>query len=83
MPHKQFNCLETLNLAYNCLTVDSISSLYAIGSLKKLDLSSNGLDSVPNDLKNLNNLEQLNLSGNKFDSMSGLVNPSLFFKTLG
>lgn len=43
MGPKDFTNMEYLNLAYNQLTQDSIRSLYALGNLKKLDLSSNNL----------------------------------------
>ena len=78
-----FANLEILNLAYNNLTVDSVRSLYACSKLKKLDLSSNHLEMLPADIKQLGCLEVLNLSGNMIDSLSCAVNPTLIFKALG
>jgi Leucine-rich repeat (LRR) protein len=80
---KEFINLENLNLAYNLLTQDSIRALYKISNLKKLDLSSNNLQAIPADIKQLVNLECLNLAGNQFDSLSSTVNPSQIFKALG
>lgn len=80
---KDFASLEVLNLAFNQISQDSIRSLYACTRLKKLDLSSNGLQGIPADIKMLGHLECLNLAGNQMDSLSNSVNPSLTFKALG
>jgi hypothetical protein len=58
--------LHTLNLAFNSIRSASILSLSVLPALERLDLSSNGLHSLPTNLSALTKLRQFGLEGNKF-----------------
>ena len=83
LTREDFPKLEILNLSYNSITPASIRNLYGIHKLKLLDLQGNNLVTLPDDLRELRFLEELNLSSNYLSSNSTLVNPSVIFKTLG
>jgi Leucine-rich repeat (LRR) protein len=65
---EDFPKLEVLNLSYNQLTPASIRHLYMLPRLKNLDLQGNNLVTLPDDLKELKHLEDLNLSSNLLSS---------------
>ena len=83
MANDDFEKLETLNISYNSISPASIRSLYSMKRLKVLDLQANNLVTVPEDIGELKNLEELNLASNQFSSTSTLVNPALLFKAIG
>ena len=78
-----FPKLESLNLSYNQLTPASIRHLYCLPRLKLLDLQGNNLVTLPDDIKDLRHLEELNLSSNMLTTSSTLINPSVLMKVLG
>mmetsp|Transcript_39281 Transcript_39281/g.59971 ORF Transcript_39281/g.59971 Transcript_39281/m.59971 type:complete len:171 (+) Transcript_39281:580-1092(+) len=78
-----FERLETLNLSYNSITPASIRSLFPLKKLRNLDLQANNLVTLPEDIGEFENLEELNLSSNQFSSNSSLVSPALLFKAMG
>jgi Leucine-rich repeat (LRR) protein len=80
---EDFPKLEVLNLSYNQLTPASIRHLYLLPRLKNLDLQGNNLVTLPDDLKELKHLEDLNLSSNLLSSQSTLINPAILMKVLG
>jgi Leucine-rich repeat (LRR) protein len=59
-----FQKLEILNLSYNSLSPVSIRSLYTLKRIKLLDLQANNLLTLPEDIGELKQLEELNLSSN-------------------
>ncbi|EAR88235.1 hypothetical protein TTHERM_00023940 (macronuclear) [Tetrahymena thermophila SB210] len=63
-----FKNLEILDLSFNHLSIDSITSLAFIPQLKKLSLECNDLRALPETMSNFQNLEEFNLSGNLFES---------------
>ncbi len=83
MTKEDFPKLEVLNLSYNQLTPASIRHLYQLPRLKNLDLQGNNLVTLPDDLKELKHLEDLNLSSNLLSSQSTLINPAILMKVLG
>lgn len=78
-----FPKLEVLNLSYNQITPASIRHLYQLSRLKTLDLQGNNLVTLPDDIKELKYLEELNLSSNNLSSQSTLINPAILMKVLG
>ena len=79
---EDFPKLETLNLSYNHLSPASIRNMYQIPRLKTLDLAGNNLLTLPEDLYQLQSVEELNLASNSFSSSSTLVHPAVLFKSL-
>lgn len=80
---EDFPKLEILNLSYNSVTPASIRNLYNFTKLKVLDLQGNNLMTLPDDIRELKILEELNLSSNLLSSSSTLVNAAVIFKALG
>jgi Leucine-rich repeat (LRR) protein len=67
--------LETLNIAYNNIPANHINNLRHLNKLKFLDMASNDLITLPEDLSFLTQLEDLNISSNLFSSNSTLIKP--------
>ncbi|CAG9319276.1 unnamed protein product [Blepharisma stoltei] len=82
LPFPSFRCLETLNLSYNKIHASSISNLSSLGRLESLDLSSNDLCTLPEDLSDFKALKELYLSSNGFSTDSVLFSASLLFRSL-
>ena len=80
---EDFPKLEVLNLSYNQITPASIRHLYLLPRLKNLDLQGNNLVTLPEDMKELKMLEELNLSSNLLSTASTLINPAILMKVLG
>ena len=80
---EDFPKLEMLNLSYNQITPASIRHLYQLNRLRSLDLQGNNLVTLPEDLKELKYLEELNLSSNLLSTQSTLINPAILMKVLG
>ena len=70
-----FPLLESLNVAYNNIPANHINHLMHLKKLKTLDLASNDLITLPEDLSFLSQLEDLNLGSNLFSSNSTLIKP--------
>jgi hypothetical protein len=70
-----FANIETLNVAYNNIPANHLNHLQHLTKLKNLDLASNDLITLPEDLSFLKSLEDLNLSSNMFSSNSTLIKP--------
>lgn len=83
LSEKDFNHLEHLNLSYNKLSADSIRNLYVCKKLKQLDLAANNFETLPEDMWQLSQLQDLNLSSNAFSSVPQVGSPPVLFKTLG
>jgi Leucine-rich repeat (LRR) protein len=61
-----FPRLSTLNLSFNRVPASSLAQLGSLGSLERLDLSSNKLKTLPADMSFLSGVTQLALENNKF-----------------
>jgi hypothetical protein len=61
-----FSYLAVLDLSYNSLTVESIQSLHVLPGLRQLDLSGNGLTSLPSEMFQFKDLDKLILTHNQF-----------------
>ncbi len=83
LTREDFPKLEILNLSYNQITPASIRHLYQLPRLKNLDLQGNNLVTLPDDMKELKFLEDLNLSSNLLSTQSTLINPAILMKVLG
>jgi len=59
-----FPILEKLHLSFNNIPVNHLQNLGYLQSLKVLDISSNDLVTLPEDLSFLYQVEDLNLSSN-------------------
>ena len=77
-----FPRMETLHLSYNNIHSSHIVQLRYLKRLKVLDLASNDLLTLPEDLSFFSVLEDLNVSANLFSSNSTLVRPSVIFTAL-
>lgn len=64
LPEGAFPKLQVLNLSFNRIPPSHLTELRVIKELRILDLSSNDLCTLPEDLSFLPNLEDLNLSSN-------------------
>ncbi len=78
-----FPQLEKLHLSFNQIPVNHLANLRHLRSLQVLDLASNDLVTLPEDLSFLSAVEELNLSSNQFNSESTLVKPEKLFYSLG
>ena len=56
--------LEVLDLSYNSLSEDAVIALSSIPRLRKLDLSGNNFQSLPDSMRKLRKVQELNLSSN-------------------
>lgn len=65
-PTEPFQSLHTLNLSFNSIAYRDVALLSQLRSLERLDLSSNNLRHLPEDLSGLLNVSQLALENNKF-----------------
>jgi Leucine-rich repeat (LRR) protein len=63
-------------------TLKNLSKLYYIRPLRILDISSNNLMTIPEDLSFMVQLEEINLAANNFSSNSAIVKPTHYFQTL-
>lgn len=71
IPHfDPFPQLDTLNLSFNNIKVNGIPLLSQLKKLSHLDLSSNNLTNLPEDLSQFKSLRELRLSGNLFSTDS-------------
>eukprot|EP00347_Sterkiella_histriomuscorum_P001540 403371645 len=71
--------IDTLGLSYNTIPVSTLYNLKYLPRLKTLDLTSNYLSQLPDDLSFLNQLEDLNLSYNLFSSKNQTYNANKLF----
>ena len=78
-----FPQLEKLHLSFNHIPVSHIANLRHLRCLQVLDLASNDLVTLPEDLSFLMSVEELNLSSNQFNSESTLVQPEKLFFSIG
>lgn len=63
-PLSGFARLQVLDLSYNALTAEGIQRLYALPSLRELDLCGNELRELPDDFFRFSNLEKVLLEHN-------------------
>eukprot|EP01065_Artemidia_motanka_P014514 TRINITY_DN18436_c0_g1_i1.p1 TRINITY_DN18436_c0_g1~~TRINITY_DN18436_c0_g1_i1.p1 ORF type:complete len:696 (+),score=270.63 TRINITY_DN18436_c0_g1_i1:260-2089(+) len=68
VPAGAFQKVETLNLSFNHLPPQSLTALFALPSLLRLDLSCNDLTELPADLSPLAQLQQMALENNRLGS---------------
>lgn len=80
--NNDFPKLEVLDLAYNAIPPGSILQLSWLPNLKYIDLTANELCILPEDMSSFANLEDLNLSSNKFSSNSVAVDPGKIIRSL-
>ena len=77
-----FPRLETLHLSYNAIPSSHVTQMRYLRKLRVLDLASNDLITLPDDLSFFTQLEDLNVSANLFASNSTLVKPTAVFNAL-
>lgn len=77
-----FICLEVLNLSFNKIHASDLGNLATLPKLEVLDLSSNELCTMPEDMSGFRALRTLLLADNAFSTDSVLFSASLLFKSL-
>lgn len=65
--------LEVLDLSYNNLTEDAVIALSSIPRLRKLDLSGNNFQSLPDSMRKLRKVQELNLSSNALSDPAAVL----------
>eukprot|EP00638_Chattonella_subsalsa_P007701 CAMPEP_0117740038 /NCGR_PEP_ID=MMETSP0947-20121206/4110_1 /TAXON_ID=44440 /ORGANISM="Chattonella subsalsa, Strain CCMP2191" /LENGTH=623 /DNA_ID=CAMNT_0005556089 /DNA_START=82 /DNA_END=1953 /DNA_ORIENTATION=- len=68
-PQTGYSRLLRLDLSYNAVTTDTLVHLATIPRLKYLDLTSNGISELPEDMAAFQSLEVLTLEHNQFDGV--------------
>jgi len=82
IPEHAFRHLEVMNLSFNKIPAANISNLAAIPRLSTLDLSSNDLYTLPDNLEKFTSLKELILSGNALSTDSVMFSASKIFYSL-
>ena len=80
---EDFPKIDMLNLSYNQLTPAIIRHLYQLPRLKNLDLLGNILVTLPDNLKELKQLEDLNQYSNLLSSQFTMISPAILMKVFG
>ena len=72
-PLQGFAQLETLDLSYNQLSESALVALTMIPKLRRLDLTCNGLLSIPQAFEEMKLLESLNLEHNNLEKSDTII----------
>lgn len=82
IPEYAFRNLENLNLSFNKIPAANIMNLASLPRLTTLDLSSNDLYTLPENLDKFTTLKELILSGNALSTDSVMFSASKIFHAL-